>query len=120
MKTILRKSTENMIVLFLLSVVSALVVDYQAHGFPPAPGVIYSSILFAFFAFLTTMGTQRYKDRKQAKKNPGTTTQSESSSAEHSPSEIAPQEQPDPPSGDLKASGPSKDKPEDWLIGLVI
>jgi hypothetical protein len=67
MTTKLKKSTHNAIILFCLSIVSNLIIDYQVHGFPPSVNVLYASLLFALFAFLTTMGTQTHKDRKEKK-----------------------------------------------------
>lgn len=119
MNTTLKRSLENAIVLFLLSIVSALIVDYQMHGYPPSPGVIYISLLTAFFAFLTTMATQANKNRKKAKEKKESTTSSEISSEHNSPSEIIHPGVPDPP-GELEGSGTTKKKEDDWLLAMVI
>jgi hypothetical protein len=65
MTTKLKKSTYNAIILFCLSIVSNLIIDYQAHGYPPSVDVLYASLLFALFAFFTTLSTHGYIERKR-------------------------------------------------------
>jgi len=117
MNTTLKRSLENAIVLFLLSIVSALIVDYQAHGYPPDPGVIYISLLTALWAFLTTMGMQTRKKRKEKKeaeergKEIEKIINGEISSEHNSPKDVLPSQDPDPP---------KNERGDDWIPGMVI
>jgi len=120
MSSTLTRSTENAIVLFLLSIVSSLIVDYQANGYPPSPEVVYSSLLFALFAFLTTMATQSRKKRKEKKEaiERGKELEKiiESSNENNSPTDSEVLEL----SKKVEDSGKNSDKGDDWLIGCVI
>ena len=124
MTTTLSKSLQNAIVLFVLALISAMIVDYQAHGYPPSPGVLYIAVLTALFAFLTTVGSQAIKDRKEKKEAIERGKELEklinSSSPDPDPPGNPSQTQPNAQQGAAAISSVPECKRDDWLVGLVI
>jgi hypothetical protein len=89
--------------------------------------VIYSSVIFALLAFLTTMGTQGYKQRKEGKEAIARGKELEkeieklnNSSADPDPSGNPSQTQPNAQGDAIKSSRTDCCKGEDWLVGMVI
>lgn len=123
MKQAAIRSLENAIVLFLISLISALLVDYNEHGYPPSPGVVYYALLTAFLTFLTTMGTQRYKTKKAKKEAEALAKKADDQLVEiitddDRSNKLEGDRPPPPPTND--EGGHNSTKGEEWLIGCVI